>query len=116
MSQVEVIIKQSRQGPRVGYKSGERVFLDAAKAAFAVDNGWAEYADPSEAPALAAPRKSVPPITGKTAPVQGWEAVMKACDGDLERLKEMAKQRKVKGWALMKDPEMLAKRIAGTLA
>lgn len=79
------------------------------KAAFAVERHWAKYADPQDNPKT---QKHIPPIAGKTAPAQAWEAVMALSGGDLAVLKAMAKERKIKGWALAKDAEGLAKKIA----
>jgi hypothetical protein len=109
-SKIKVIITQSRQGPSAGYKAGQEAELDPAKAAFAVAAGWARYADPQTAPAQ--PQKRVPPIAGHTAPTEAWKAVLATCNGDLAELKKLAKERKVKGWALIKDAEKLAKMIA----
>jgi hypothetical protein len=50
------------------------------------------------------------------APAQGWEAVMAMCGGDFQSLRGMAREHKVKGWALVKDPQTLAEKIAEKIA
>jgi hypothetical protein len=113
MDTVKVIITQSRQGPKIGYKSGQVVVFPKAKALMAIAAGWAVYADPQDDPK---PLKPMPPIAGKMAPAQGWEAVMAMCGGDFQALRSMAREHKVKGWALVKDPQALAEKIAEKIA
>lgn len=111
MSKVEVVILQSRGGPGVSYRAGQRATFSEAKAQSAIANGWAKLA-PKKTPGTA--KKVVPPVQAKVAEpnLSTITGVLAHFGSDVDKMKEYAEEKGIYVHPRSRKAATIAKKIA----